>query len=62
MLCKVISAAWEVLRQCSCIYDFFGDSAELIGCLNVDTAHFLAPLIRNAFDVMLTAFAFSSVG
>jgi hypothetical protein len=62
MLCEVIPAAQEVLRQWSYIYDFFGDSAEVIGCLNFVTAHCLARLSRNAFDLILPAFAFSSVG
>jgi hypothetical protein len=62
MLCQVIPATQEVLPQWSCIYDFFGDTAEVIDCLNVVTAHFLACLSRDAFDVILTAFAFSSVG
>jgi hypothetical protein len=54
VLCEVIPEAQEVLRQWSCIYDFFGDSAEVIGFLNVVAAHFLARLSRNAFDVILT--------
>jgi hypothetical protein len=34
----------------------------VIGCFNVVTTHFLARLSRNACDVILIAFAFSSVG
>jgi hypothetical protein len=40
MLCEDIPAAQEAVRQWSCIYHFFGESAKVMGCLDDVTAHF----------------------
>jgi hypothetical protein len=49
------------LREWSQIHDFFGHPPEIINSLDIATAHFLAHLRRNVFDLIVTAFAFSSL-
>jgi hypothetical protein len=62
ILGDVIPIAQEVLREWSEIKSFFGDQENVTECLNVLTAHFLARLRRNRFDVILTAFAMTLRG
>jgi hypothetical protein len=62
ILGDVIPIAQGVLREWSEIKNFFGDLVNVNECLNDLTAHFLARLRRNAFDVMLTAFALTIRG
>jgi hypothetical protein len=62
MLCDVIPAAREVMHEWSEIYEFFGDALEITNSFYIATALFLERLRRNAFDLILTAFAFSSLG
>jgi hypothetical protein len=62
ILGEAIPAAQEVLREWSELLDFFGDRADLRELLNVVTAHFLARLRGNSFNVMLTAFALTFNG
>jgi hypothetical protein len=62
ILGDVIPVAQEVLREWSEINGFFGDQEIVADCLNVLTANFLARLRRNAFDMILTAFAMTPRG
>jgi hypothetical protein len=62
MLYDVIPAAPEMLRERSQIYELFGDPPETINSLYIAMVHFLALLWRNALNLILIAFAFSSLG
>jgi hypothetical protein len=62
ILGEVISSAHEVLREWSETHDFFGDQAIVVEALNMLTAHFLARLRRNSFDIILAAFALTPRG
>jgi hypothetical protein len=62
ILGDVIPAAQEVLREWSDILGFFGDRPGVREMLHVVTAHFLARLRRNSFDVVLTADAVTMIG
>jgi hypothetical protein len=61
MFRDVVPAAPEATREWSQIYEFFRDSQEILNSLHIATAHFSAHLRRNAFDLVLTAIAFSSL-
>jgi hypothetical protein len=62
ILGEVNPAAQEVLREWTELLAFFGDRRDLQELLDVVTAHFLARLRGNSFDVTLTAFALTFNG
>jgi hypothetical protein len=59
---EVIPAAQEVLREWSEIWSFFRDQPAIREWLDIVTAHFLARLRRNSFEVIQTAFALTPTG
>jgi hypothetical protein len=61
-LVGVIPIAQEVLREWAEITDFFGGDQVIADCMNSLTAHFLARLRRNSFELILTASAFTGLG
>jgi hypothetical protein len=62
ILGEAIPAAQEVLREWSVLKEFFGDRRDLRDLLEIVTAHFLARLRGNSFQVTLTAFALTFNG
>jgi hypothetical protein len=62
MVCDIIPATREVTREWSRICDFFGGRPEMNNSLHIATSHFLACFRRNAFDLILIASAFRSLG
>jgi hypothetical protein len=59
VLWEVLPVMDEALGELSQIYKYFRDLAAIRNCLHVASAHFFPRLKRNAFDIILTAFAFS---